>query len=91
MLIRYCLGGAKVDSSQAVRDLSGLYEQIRSQGKDVAYYGNIVERANKNSVLLHWKLDDGNYRVIFGDFSEKTVNAEQLIKLQSQMLQEKTK
>jgi hypothetical protein len=40
---------------------------------------------------MHWRLSDGNYRVVFGDLREETVNAEELIGLQTRMLQEKTK
>jgi hypothetical protein len=38
---------------------------------------------------MYWKLANGRYKVIFGDLSAKTVNAEELIDLQSQMLRNK--
>ena len=42
-----------------------------------------VSSENKNRVLLGWKLDDGNYQVIFGDLRRENVPAERLKDLES--------
>jgi hypothetical protein len=45
---------------------------------DYAYYGKAVGPKDKAKVLMHWKLDDGRYEVIFGDLHAETVAAERL-------------
>jgi len=55
------------------------------------YYGDVIDPADGNAVLMQWKLSDGSYRVIFADLREETISAEELIKLQAQMLQKKAK
>ena len=72
LLAKYLLGG----------DYGGKNDVL----KDVVYYGNSIEAGDSNAVLMQWKLPDGRYRVKFGDKSEKTVTAEELIELQAQML-----
>jgi hypothetical protein len=48
----------------------------------VVYYGKTVIPKDADKVLLRWKLDDGQYRVIFGDLIAKTVMAEELAELE---------
>ena len=55
------------------------------------YYGDSIDPEDGDAVLVQWKLSDGRYRVILGDFRVRTVSAEELIKLQAQMLQKKAK
>ena len=52
--------------------------------KDPAYYGETVKPGDTDKVLLRWKLDDGQYRVIFGDLSAKIVTPEELTELEKQ-------
>jgi hypothetical protein len=90
LLIRYCLGDIdanRIDVSAA----KSRYEYLAQSGKDVVYYGDSIEPEDNNAVLIQWKLSDGEYRVVFGDLREKTVSAEELIKLQARMLQRKAK
>ena len=67
------------------------YNNLIERGKQVVFYGDIVDIRDSNAVLMHWRLLDGNYRVMFCDMNEKTVSAEQLIELQRRMLQNKKK
>ncbi len=90
MLVKYLLGGEGFGRSN-VLVVRTRYEYLVQKGKDVAYYGDSIDPEDNNAVLMQWKLSDGKYRVIFGDFREKTINAEELIKLQTQMLRKKTK
>ncbi|MHC4665504.1 MAG: hypothetical protein ACYS9T_06045 [Planctomycetota bacterium] len=61
-------------------------KHLTSRGIEVVIYEN-VDSKDSNSVLMHWKLPDGSYRVVFKDFREEEVSAEELIELQAWMLQ----
>jgi hypothetical protein len=90
LLIKYCLGGIGTDRSNVLTAKS-RYEYLAQRVKDVVYYGDSVDPQDSNAVLIQWKLSDGQYKVIFGDLREKTVSAEELIRLQARMLQKKAK
>ena len=70
--------------------MHALLCQIQDK-KRLAYYGDSIDLEDSNAVLMQWKFSNGKYRVIFGDLREKAINAEELIKLQTQMLQKKPK
>jgi len=89
LLMKYCLGA--VTSKSDVSAVRVRYEYLLQQGKEAAYYGDSIDPADSNEVRMQWKLSDGNYRVIFGDLREKTITAEELVKLQARMLQKKAK
>jgi hypothetical protein len=91
MFLKYCLGGEKAYKADVLASLIKLREELIQQGKEVVYYGNSPDPADKYAVVMHWKLPDGRYTVVFGDFTAKTVSPDTLIKLQSQMLRERTK
>jgi len=59
-----------------------FYELLVKESKEPAYYGETVGADDADKVLMRWKLDDGQYRVIFGDLSAKTVTAEELAELE---------
>ncbi|MFZ2147057.1 MAG: hypothetical protein WAV28_07540 [Sedimentisphaerales bacterium] len=59
-----------------------FYEKLVEDEKAPAYYGQTVGPDDTNKVLLRWKLDDGQYRVIYGDLSIKNVTAEELAELE---------
>ncbi|HUW19018.1 MAG TPA: hypothetical protein VMW16_06930 [Sedimentisphaerales bacterium] len=88
LLIRYCLGGRNV-SNNDLTSMSRLCEYLTQQGKDVVFYGEGADRNDSNSVLMQWKISDDRYRVIFSDLREAEVSAEELIRLQAQMLQQR--
>ncbi len=81
LMVKYFLGGVG-----AVR--SDLFT-YRSQ-KDIVYYGS-SDPQDSNAVLMHRKLSDGGYQVIFGDMRTKIVTADELVELQARMLQKKVK
>ena len=66
------------------------YQYLIDRGKEAVFYGQSTNLQDSNAIVLQWKLSDGNYRVVFANLHEETVTAEELIKLQSRMLQ-KTK
>ena len=89
MLVQYFLGsGAGGSDLLAVRS---RYDSLVEKGEQAVYYGDKADLRDGNAVLLHWRLSDGQYRVISGDLQEKTVNADELIKLQAGMLKKKMK
>ena len=47
------------------------------------YNGKTVSPQDATKVLLRWQLDDGEYRVIFGDLKSATVSASRLRELES--------
>jgi hypothetical protein len=56
---------------------------LESEGKEPAYYGATVTAADANKVLVRWKLDDGKYRVIFGDLRIEDVSPGRLAELET--------
>jgi hypothetical protein len=90
LLMRYIFGlsGASQSDMLAVRS---KYEYLVQEGIEAVYYGDKADLNDGESILLQWKLPDGRYEVILGDLHKKTVTAEELIELQSQMLQERIK
>jgi hypothetical protein len=90
LLIKYCLGGISADKGNVLAAKS-KYEYLTKKGEEVAYYGDSIDPEDSNAVLMQWKLPNGRYKVIFGDLREKTVSTEELIKLQTQMLQKAKK
>jgi hypothetical protein len=90
LLVKYCLGGTGAEHSN-VAAARARYEYIAQKFADVVYYGDSVDPTDSNAVLIQWKISDGEYRVVFGDLREETVSAEELIKLQGQMLQKRAK
>ena len=59
-----------------------FYETLVEENKDPVYYGETVGPDDTDKVLLRWKLDDGQYRVIFGDLSIRNVTPEELAELE---------
>lgn len=55
------------------------------------YYGNGVEKGDKDALMMHWKIAEDSYRVIYGDFRTEVVTASELIRLQAKILQRKSK
>jgi outer membrane lipoprotein-sorting protein len=55
---------------------------IQRHNPDAAYYGKTVGPDDKDKVLFRWQLEDGGYRVIFGDLRAETVTAQKLKELE---------
>ena len=86
LMVKYFFTGAKPEQSYVDARVSGLYENLVRQGRQVVYYDKMAEVTDSNTVLMHWKLPDGNYGVIFGNLSTRTISVEELVELQSVML-----
>jgi hypothetical protein len=50
---------------------------------DLGYHGNTVGPSDQEEVLLRWKLESGDYEVIYGDLHSGTVSAQRLKELES--------
>jgi len=57
--------------------------ELGDEGKEPAYYGDTVTAADADKVLVRWKLDDGQYRVIFGDLRIEDVSPQRLGELEA--------
>lgn len=57
--------------------------RLEAEGKEPVYSGATVTAADSGKVLLRWKLDDGQYRVIFGDLRIEDVSAGRLAELEA--------
>lgn len=55
-----------------------FFTKLGRDGNDPVYYGKDVKAGDANAVLMHWKISDGTYRVIYGDLSAENVTAEKL-------------
>jgi hypothetical protein len=58
-----------------------FYNKLAHDGKEPVYYGKDVNAGDANSVLMRWKVSQGQYRVILGDLTVKNVNADELAEL----------
>jgi hypothetical protein len=65
-----------------IRSTCNFYAELSRSGSDPAYYGDDVVGSDFDRVLLRWRLDDGRYRVIYGDLRAETVDSSRLEKLE---------
>jgi len=80
------LRGTDAKNSQVTAEK--MREHLVDKGEDVVFYPNAGDRQDSNSIRMHWKLPNGRYKVVFSDYREKEVSAEELIKLLARMLQQ---
>lgn len=74
-----------MDIMMPIQSLAMFYMTLVQDQKDPAYYGKFVTPGDAQSILLRWKTDDTNYRVIMGDLSVVDMSSEQLEQIESQM------
>jgi hypothetical protein len=60
-----------------------FHETLVKEQRDPAYYGDTVTPQSSHGVLMRWKLDDGRYRVVFGDLSARDAAVEELVRLEA--------
>jgi hypothetical protein len=63
---------AYVECNAAILGM-GWINMIQRRNADSAYHGKTVSPADNDKVLFRWRLDNGEYRVIFGDLHHETV------------------
>jgi hypothetical protein len=57
--------------------------ELVMEDKDFAYYGDKVTAEFPHAVLMRWKIEDGKYRIIFGDLTARDVSAGELAELEA--------
>ena len=85
LLLKYLGTGAKADVTAG----RTKYKLLVERGDDVTWYGDWVDPADSNAVLMQQKLPEGKYVVTFVDGREAEVDSEQLIELLSRTMQKK--
>jgi hypothetical protein len=63
-----------------------FYAGLVIDGKDPAYCGDKVTAEFPHAVLMRWKIQDGKYRIIFGDLTARDVSAGELAELEAMPL-----
>ena len=59
-----------------IRGLSAFYKELVEDGIEVEYNGSSVGALDYDKVLMRWKLEDGRWRVIYGDLRAETIGVE---------------
>lgn len=77
--------GVDVEDDQLVNlKLGANYiGRLEAEGKEPVYYGETVTPADANKVLVRWKLDGNQYRVIFGDLRIEDADSQRLAELEA--------
>lgn len=88
-VIEYSLARENIGRNEMLTNMAAISEGLLKDGKDVVYYGDNINPEDGFALLMHWKLPNGKYRVIFSDLRTMTVSSDVLILLQVQMLKEK--
>ena len=86
LLIKYSLAGKNAGRAEVLAGLEDFCKRMARQAKEVTYYGRNADPDDSYAVLMHWKLPNGKYRVVFNDLTTMTVSPEALITLQGYML-----
>jgi len=90
LLVKYLLKGEMATGKNMLAGLPKTSDFFQD-GREVVYYGEGVEKGDKDALMMHWKISEDSYRVIYGDFRTEVVTASELIRLQAKMLQRKAK
>ncbi len=84
---RYVRDGADrvraLEQLMQIRSTIAFYVMLGSENRDPVYNGDRVTPRDFDKVLMRWRLDDGQYRVIYGDLRIETVSAERLAALEA--------
>jgi hypothetical protein len=67
-------------------NLAKVYQELATNGVEAVYYGQNANSKDPTRILMHWKLPEGEYRVVFSNGRVILASPEQLIKLQSSMI-----
>ena len=76
----------QIDDSQVSTLKYGAqyFGTLQTEGKEPVYSGATVTAADVDKVLLRWKRDGGQYRVIFGDLRIEDVDAKRMVELEAE-------
>ena len=65
-----------------IQNTCEFFAELLENEQDPAYYGDKVLPRDFDRVLMRWRLEDGRYRVIYGDLRAEDVSAERLQELE---------
>lgn len=71
-----------MDAMAPIQSLGMFYMKLMQEKRDPMYYGDRVRPTDTDAVLLRWKLDNGKYKVIFGDLSSVEMEYEDMVKIE---------
>ncbi len=91
LLLQYTLAGENACKSRILGSLMQFRDDMAAQGREVVFYGDQIDFSNRYTIVLHWRLSEDRYGVVLGDLSARTISSDMLIRLQTYMLQERTK
>lgn len=89
-LIKYVFGAGRSQTNQIIEEISESAGSFSNE-REVVNYGINAGQAEPDELIMHWKLEDGRYRVIYGDWRTEIVTADKLIKIQAKMLRKEAK
>ena len=69
------ISGQLVQDALTATRACGFVQKLAADGHEPEYFGDVVTPDDADEVLLRWRLDDGQMRVIYGDLSAETVSA----------------
>ena len=72
-----------MDVMRPIQSIGMFYMMLVQDKKDPAYYGDKVTPEFPHAVLMRWKTEDGNYRVVFGDLTVEDVTPDELAELEA--------
>jgi hypothetical protein len=65
-----------------IQSSCAFFANLEQTGQDPVYHGDRVGPGDFDQVLLRWRLDDDQYRVVFGDLRTEDVSAARLAELE---------
>jgi hypothetical protein len=70
------MAAARVSSEAMVKAqvAAAFYQRLAAEQRSPEYFGATIKPGDPTGVLLKWRLDDGRYRVIYGDLRADTVD-----------------
>jgi outer membrane lipoprotein-sorting protein len=71
------------DIMRPIQSIGMFYMMLVQDKKDPAYYGDKVTAEFPHAVLMRWRTEGGNYRVVFGDLIIEDVTAAELAELEA--------
>ncbi|MDH4238257.1 MAG: hypothetical protein OEW48_01715 [Phycisphaerae bacterium] len=80
---------ALMEIMRPIQSIAMFYMMLVQDRKDPAYYGDKVTAEFPHAVLMRWKIEEGNYRVIFADLTVEDVTAAELAELEAAPLNNK--
>jgi hypothetical protein len=77
------LGDRDMGTFMAINATCHFFGLLAEDNTDFAYYGARVRADDFDRVLIRWRQEDGDYRVVYGDLRAETVSPERLAELEA--------